>query len=104
VAELIEPGVVDEAIAGGPWNRVTDHLVRAVRLGNFVEAMALVNQVAAIAEEAGHHPDISISWATVTFDVTTHSAGGITQSDLDLSRRIDEVVPPGAIAVEPASG
>jgi pterin-4a-carbinolamine dehydratase len=36
--------------------------------------------------------------------VTTHSAGGITQSDLDLSRRIDEVVPPGAIAVEPASG
>ena len=51
--------------------------------------MVFVNQVAELAEEANHHPDISVSWNTVVLTLSTHSAGGITQFDLDLAGRVD---------------
>jgi 4a-hydroxytetrahydrobiopterin dehydratase len=44
------------------------------------------------AEAADHHPDIDIRWRTVTFVLSTHSQGGITQNDLALAREIDEIV------------
>lgn len=56
---------------------------------DFAAAMAFVNRVAELAEEADHHPDISVSWNTVVLTLSTHSAGGITQLDLDLAGRID---------------
>ena len=47
---------------------------------------------AALADEIDHHPDIDIRWTTVTFALSTHSAGGVTERDLELARRIDEIV------------
>jgi 4a-hydroxytetrahydrobiopterin dehydratase len=51
--------------------------------------MTFVNAVAALAEQANHHPDIAISWNRVTLRLTTHSARGLTQDDLDLAGQID---------------
>jgi 4a-hydroxytetrahydrobiopterin dehydratase len=65
---------------------------RTVQLGSFPEAIAVVGRVAEVAEERDHHPDIDIRWRTVIFRCTTHSAGGVTQRDIDLARRIDEIV------------
>jgi 4a-hydroxytetrahydrobiopterin dehydratase len=53
--------------------------------------MKFVNAVAGAAEAANHHPDISISWNTVRLRLSTHSAGGITQKDLDLAGEIDKM-------------
>ena len=39
-----------------------------------------------------HHPDIDIRWRKVTFTCSTHSAGGVTSKDIDLARRIDEII------------
>jgi len=55
-------------------------------------AIAAVSRIAAIAEELDHHPDIDIRWRTVTLVVSTHSAGGVTAADVELARRIDEVL------------
>jgi 4a-hydroxytetrahydrobiopterin dehydratase len=44
--------------------------------------------VAARAEAANHHPDIDIRWNKVRLVLSTHSAGGITQKDLDLARQL----------------
>ena len=44
------------------------------------------------AEERDHHPDIDIRWRTVTFVLVTHSAGGITENDLDMAREINQLV------------
>ena len=41
------------------------------------------------AEELGHHPDLEISWATVTVRISTHSEGGLTAADFELAARID---------------
>ena len=52
--------------------------------------MALVNAVAAIAQQLDHHPDILVhGWNKLTLRVSTHSEGGITQRDLDLARGVD---------------
>ena len=74
------------------WDTVDGKLVKVVRRKDFVEAMALVNAVAEVAEEAGHHPDIAIHWNEVTFSLWTHTAGAITDADRALAERIDAVV------------
>ncbi|NKU06642.1 4a-hydroxytetrahydrobiopterin dehydratase, partial [Rhodococcus hoagii] len=48
-------------------------------------------RVAETAESMKHHPDIDIRWRTVTYSLSTHSAGGITGSDLELARQIDDL-------------
>ena len=55
----------------------------------FADALAYVNAVGALAEEMNHHPDIDIRWNRVTLRLSTHDAGGLTQADLELARRID---------------
>lgn len=59
-----------------------------VRSASFEDAVRLVTDVAAVATELDHHPDIDLRWRTVTFTLSTHSAGGVTGLDVDLARRI----------------
>jgi 4a-hydroxytetrahydrobiopterin dehydratase len=80
---------VAKGLAGLAWSREGDELVKVVTRKDFVEAMKFVNALADLAETAGHHPDIAISWNTVTLRLSTHSAGGLTQLDLDLAGQID---------------
>jgi 4a-hydroxytetrahydrobiopterin dehydratase len=55
-----------------------------------------VGAVAYFAEAANHHPDITIEWNKVTFTLSTHSAGGLTDNDFSLAKRIDALTgPPG---------
>ena len=56
---------------------------------DFAEAMAFVNDVAAVAEEAGHHPDIAISWNKVTLRLWDHHTDAITEQDHALASAID---------------
>jgi 4a-hydroxytetrahydrobiopterin dehydratase len=58
---------------------------------DFPAAIALVDAVAVAAEEAGHHPDIDIRWRDVLFVLSTHSAGGVTDKDMQLAGRIDGI-------------
>lgn len=56
---------------------------------DFVKAMAFVDQVADVAEAAGHHPDITISYNKVTLVLTTHSIGGLTKNDFIVAAQIN---------------
>ena len=56
---------------------------------DFAGSIAFVNRLAEQAEQAGHHPDLAISWDTVTVTYITHSAGGVTQADIAQAREID---------------
>jgi 4a-hydroxytetrahydrobiopterin dehydratase len=88
---VLDDETISAALATLTWTREGDELVLVVRRRNFVEAMAFVNQVAEKAEQAGHHPDIAISWNEVTLRLTTHDAGGITDADLQLARQLEEL-------------
>jgi 4a-hydroxytetrahydrobiopterin dehydratase len=62
--------------------------------------LLLVNAIAFLSEAAYHHPDLTVSWAKVWVKLQTHSAGGITDKDFALAKRIEEVAlwkpPPGS--------
>ena len=74
------------------WAIENGMLVRFWTFNDFVEAIAFVNRVARLAEQAGHHPDIDIRWRTVTFVLVTHSEGGITDKDVAMAHDIDGII------------
>lgn len=69
------------------WMLADGKLLREWRFTDFAEAMTFVNRVAAVAEEAGHHPDIDIRYNRVRLGLVTHDAGGITKRDADMAKR-----------------
>ena len=73
------------------WEVIDDKKIsRLFKFKNFKEAMAFVNKVAQLAEEEGHHPDISISWNKVTLELTTHAIGGLSENDFILASKIEQ--------------
>lgn len=73
------------------WEREAKALRRNFRFEDFVGSVDFVNRVVPAAEEMNHHPDLAISWNEVAVAITTHSQGGITDSDFALAREIDDV-------------
>jgi 4a-hydroxytetrahydrobiopterin dehydratase len=90
VAKL-DDEAIEKALPELPdWAREDDVLVRVFKRRDWRAAIALVDAVAAEAERRDHHPDVCVTgYRTVTFRLTSHSAGGITRRDLDLARAID---------------
>jgi 4a-hydroxytetrahydrobiopterin dehydratase len=73
------------------WKLVDGALVRNWTFPDFVAAMLFVNRVAALAESVGHHPDIDIRYSRVRLALVSHDAGGITERDADMAKRMAAV-------------
>jgi 4a-hydroxytetrahydrobiopterin dehydratase len=73
------------------WSGDTTALRRTIQARDFPSAIRLVDEVAVVAEELNHHPDIDIRWRTLHFTLSTHSAGGVTEFDITLAHRIDTI-------------
>ena len=73
------------------WSLVNGKLRRELVFADFVEAFGLMSRVALVAEAMGHHPEWSNVWNRVVIELTTHDAGGITDLDLRLAQRIDQL-------------
>ncbi len=71
------------------WERSGEAIVKSFERGDFVGAVKFVDSLVAPAEEMGHHPDLAISWDTVTVTISTHSEGGLTAADFELAAKID---------------
>ena len=74
------------------WDEADGALERTVVLPSFRAAIALVNRIADLAEGENHHPDLRISYKTVTITWTTHFAGGLTDRDRELAALTDELI------------
>ncbi len=79
---------------GSSW-RVVDghHLEKEFRFPDFAQALSFTNAVGALAERAGHHPDIHLAWGKVGIEIWTHKIDGLTRSDFVLAARIDRILP-----------
>jgi 4a-hydroxytetrahydrobiopterin dehydratase len=89
---LLSDQDLERALAGSPWERDGDAIVREREFDDFAAAIRHVNQVAEAAEAANHHPDILVhGWNKVRLTLTTHDEGGVTQSDVDMARTLDSV-------------
>lgn len=96
VPQVLTATEIDQALARQAlqWQFDGQALVKEARGRDFAAALDYVNRVGSLAEARNHHPDISISWNTVTLGLRTHSAGGVTGADLALAGEIDKLVPP----------
>lgn len=80
------------AEAGQAWERADDRLRRVVEAASYADAIALVTRLAFLFEDADHHADLHLSWRTLTVELTSHDAGGVTDRDHAMAHRIDEVL------------
>jgi 4a-hydroxytetrahydrobiopterin dehydratase len=89
MARLSEGDIEERLSALDGWDRDGEAIVKRFDRGDFKGSVDFVNRLTPEAEEMNHHPDLEISWKTVTVTVTTHSEGGLTEGDFELARRID---------------
>jgi 4a-hydroxytetrahydrobiopterin dehydratase len=88
----LSPDEIKAKLASTPeWSLEQGELVRQFQFPDFLGSIAFVNSVAALAEAAGHHPDIDIRYNKVRLALTTHDAGGITAKDFELAAKASEL-------------
>jgi 4a-hydroxytetrahydrobiopterin dehydratase len=71
------------------WERSGNAIRKSFERGDFVGSVNFVRSLVEPAEEMNHHPDLEISWDTVTVSLSTHSDGGVTEADFELAAKID---------------
>ena len=75
------------------WERKGEAIAKSFCCGDFVGSVKFVESLVGPAEEMGHHPDLAISWDTVTVTISTHSEGGLTAADFELAEKVDALSP-----------
>jgi 4a-hydroxytetrahydrobiopterin dehydratase len=75
------------------WQFEGDAIAKSFGCGDFVGSAKFVESLVGPAEEMGHHPDLEISWDTVTVTISTHSEGGLTAADFELAGKVDALSP-----------
>ncbi len=90
--ELLDQSEIDEKLEGlTGWEKDGDTITRTFEFKDFIESMEFVNKLVNPAETMNHHPDITISYNTVTLSLTTHSEGGLTENDIELAGQINTI-------------
>jgi 4a-hydroxytetrahydrobiopterin dehydratase len=84
---------LDQAIAslGEGWANRDGALRKQYTFDDFASAMSFANRIAAAAESADHHPDMLVGWGKVELAWVSHDVGGISQRDVDMAKRSDEL-------------
>ena len=89
---LLSDDEIKEGLKGlDGWRQRGEYIVKSFDRGDFVGSVKFVDSLVAPAEEMGHHPDLEISWDTVTVTISTHSEGGLTVADFELAAKVDAV-------------
>ncbi len=95
-------GPAIEAAQLADWRPLFGRLTARFGTGDFASGLALVTRIAAAAEEANHHPDVELTYPSVTVRLTSHDVGGITSRDLDLARTISDLAAEAGVASDTA--
>ena len=73
------------------WNELKNTITKTFEFNSYLDGIDFVNEVANLAEQENHHPDIEIGYCKVTISLTTHDAGGLTDKDYKLAKLIDDL-------------
>lgn len=93
MAELLSAEEIASRLAPlhADWTGSPEHLTRSIEFPDFTTAAQFINQLAPRCEELDHHPDLALRWRWVEVSLATHSAGGVTELDVQLAEVVDEV-------------
>ena len=93
MSDLLEEDELLSALKKCPeWEIEKKYITRVFEFEEFMDGIDFVGTVGEIAEEAHHHPDMIIKQTKITLKLTTHDVGGVTDSDIELAQRIDNLV------------
>jgi 4a-hydroxytetrahydrobiopterin dehydratase len=73
------------------WSRDGDEIVRVYEFDSYLDGVGFLAGAGGVAEEAWHHPEMTITWGEVEVRLTTHDEGGITEKDISLADRFDDI-------------
>ena len=84
---------IDDRVArmGTGWKRDENSITRVYKFDDFRGSIDFINRITPVADGMNHHPDLAISWNTVTVSLSTHSEMGVTENDFELANQIDEL-------------
>lgn len=85
------------------WTNEGSHISRTYQTGAWFRTLALANSIGFLAEASYHHPELVLNYPNLKVNLTTHDAGGVTDKDFELARKIEETVlwqPPAGSALE----
>lgn len=92
MAQLLTDKQVQEALATLPgWRRDSNCLVKKFPFGTYMEGIRFVETVAIDAEARDHHPDLLVRYGDITVFLSTHSAEGITEKDVESARSVEKL-------------
>jgi 4a-hydroxytetrahydrobiopterin dehydratase len=91
---LLSDAEIEARIAELPgWEWRGKAISKSFECGDFVGSVRFVDAIVEPAEAMNHHPDLAISWDTVTVTISTHSEGGLTAADFELAGKVDALSP-----------
>jgi len=101
--EVLSEPAVRAGLAGlhRDWTGDTEALRRSIEFADFDVASEFVNRMGPISDEMDHHADLSLRWRWVDIVLSTHSSHGVTELDLALAARIDELASELSAAADP---
>src|SRR5690349_7328284 len=94
--EILDAGLDD-------WRLLAQALHARFHTGDFVTGLAFVTAVAELAERAGHHPDVTLTYPFVDLKLVSHDVSRVTRRDLDLARRISEIAREQGVDADPGA-
>ena len=90
MADLLSDEEIEAQLPDG-WERDGDEIVKTYEFDAYLNGVGFAAGVGGIAQDAFHHPEVTIGWREVEIRLTTHDAGGITENDIDLAARIEDL-------------
>jgi 4a-hydroxytetrahydrobiopterin dehydratase len=89
---LTQPEIDEKLALRHPdWSGSPEKLTRSIEFADFLTATEFINRLAPRCEALDHHPDLALRWRWVQIELSTHSAGGVTELDITLAGILDEV-------------
>ncbi|MGW9630355.1 4a-hydroxytetrahydrobiopterin dehydratase [Agromyces sp. NPDC055520] len=88
---ILSPGETADELAGTAFRHDGDRLVGAFSTADFASAVRLLDAVAVVADDMNHHPDVTLGWGRIGFELSSHDVGGVTSRDLALAARITDL-------------
>ncbi|MFT4880965.1 MAG: 4a-hydroxytetrahydrobiopterin dehydratase [Natronomonas sp.] len=90
MADQLSDEAVEAQLPDG-WEREDTEITRTFEFDSYLDGVGFLSGVAGLAEEAWHHPEMTVTWGEVEVRLTTHEADGVTGKDIDLAERFNEV-------------
>ncbi|MGM0371628.1 MAG: 4a-hydroxytetrahydrobiopterin dehydratase [Halobacteriota archaeon] len=90
MSDTLTEADIRESLPSG-WEYAEGEIVRTVEFDGYLDGVAFAREVAELADEAFHHPRIVIEFRAVTVAFTSHEAGGVTEQDLELASRVNDL-------------